>query len=125
MLTVISMGSLRSDSGEPFTDCGEYLISRDVAHAVVVVGVVGFANAGCNTIDAREWRLECDIAGAERPPFVDVLRAEKRDNGQADRGGEMHGAAVVTEEEIKTLEESGKPGDRNLFGDDGGGCYHE
>ena len=62
------------------------------------------------------------MAFAERAPDGRVLGTEQGDDGRADGGGDVHGAAVVTEEDVELREERGElaDGKRAVEGDDVG-----
>ncbi len=119
------MAGQKLGARKAFAKCRENSLRGNVAYTVVIVRVVRFAHAGSDTIDAGQRRLEGDVTGAEWLPLVDVLGAEKSDDGQADGGSEMHGPAIVAKKKLETLEQCSEPGDRDLFVNDGDGCNHE
>ena len=94
---------------------GVDLVGRELADAVAFIGVAWGAGAGelaGGEARAGERRLEDGVAFAERAPDGGVLGTEQGDDGCANGGGDVHGAAVVAEEDVELGEEGGELADR-------------
>ncbi len=93
---------------------GEDVVGRELADAVTFIGITGRAGAGelsGGETRAGERCLEDGVTLAEGAPDRGVLGTKECDDGCADGGGDVHGAAVVAEEEIELREERGELAD--------------
>ena len=93
---------------------GEDVVGRELADAVTFIGITGRAGAGelsGGETRAGERCLEDGVTLAEGAPDRGVLGTKECDDRCADGGGDVHGAAVVAEEEIELREERGELAD--------------
>lgn len=107
-------------SGQSGGGGAEDFVDGEFADAVAAVGVgLDAGGGGVGQAGAGELSLQDGVAVADGAPDGGVLRAEEGDDGRADGGGDVHGAAVVAEKEIELREERGElAGGEALFDGD-------